>query len=62
MTSLPATSEGSSVGNLCNGIASTTMSADATASAAQRGSAPGASTWTISSMFSGSPDAAIDTG
>ena len=47
--------------NLCSGIASTTMSASSTASAAHRGSAPGTSTCVISAISAGSPDAAMDT-
>src|SRR5215467_2781178 len=61
ITSLPSNMAGSSFWNACNGIASTTMSASRTASAPHRGSAPGTSTWVISAIFCGSPDADNDT-
>src|SRR6266550_3459580 len=61
ITSLPATRAGSKASNLWRGIARTTMSASATASAAHRGSAPGTSTSVIRAIFSGSPEAAIAT-
>jgi len=60
-TTLPATSAGSKAANLWIGIARTTTSASATASAAQRGSAPGTSTFVIKAIRPGSPDAAIAT-
>src|SRR5580704_17605232 len=46
----------------CSGIASTTMSASATASLAHRGCAPGMTSSVMSAMSCGSPDVAMATG